>query len=55
VLTVARRSAANEWISVVNQIRHVTFTAPDEIRARFIGLSPIHPAQDYRRVETSGH
>jgi transposase len=41
VLTVARRSAANEWISVVNQIRHVTFTAPDEIRARFIGLSPI--------------
>jgi hypothetical protein len=41
VLTVARRSAANEWIAVVNQIRHVTFTAPDEIRARFIGLSPI--------------
>jgi transposase len=41
VLTIARRSAANEWISVVNQIRHVTFTAPDEIRARFIGLSPI--------------
>ena len=40
VLTVARRSAANEWITVVNQIRHVTFTAPDEIRARFIGLSP---------------
>jgi hypothetical protein len=25
----------------LNQIRHVTFTAPDEIRARFIGLSPI--------------
>ncbi len=41
VLTIARRSAANEWIAVVNQIRHVTFTAPDEIRARFIGLSPI--------------
>ena len=41
VLTVARRSAANEWIAVVSQIRHVTFTAPDEIRARFLGLSPI--------------
>ena len=41
VLTVARRSAANEWIAVVTQIRHVTFTAPDEIRSRFIGLSPI--------------
>jgi transposase len=41
VLTIARRSAANEWISVLSQIRHVTFTAPDEIRARFIGLSPI--------------
>ena len=41
VLTVARRSAANEWIAVVSQIRHVVFTAPDEIRARFLGLSPI--------------
>jgi transposase len=41
VLTVARRSAASEWIAVVSQMRHVTFTAPDEIRARFIGLSPI--------------
>jgi hypothetical protein len=27
VLTIARRSAANERISVLNQIRHVTFTA----------------------------
>jgi transposase len=41
VLTVARRSAASEWIAVLSQMRHVTFTAPDEIRARFIGLSPI--------------
>ena len=41
VLTVARRSAADEWIAVVSQIRHVVFTAPDEIRARFLGLSPI--------------
>ena len=41
VLTIARRSAANEWIAILNQIRHVTFTAPDEISARFVGLSPI--------------
>jgi transposase len=41
VLTIARRSAANEWIAVVSQIRHVTFTAPDDIRARFLGMSPI--------------
>ena len=41
VLTVARRSAASEWIAVLSQMRHVTFTAPDEIRARFVGLSPI--------------
>ncbi len=41
VLTIARRSAANEWIAVVSQIRHVTFTAPDEIRARFAGMTPI--------------
>ena len=34
VLTIARRSAANEWIAILNQIRHVTFTAPDEISAR---------------------
>jgi transposase len=33
VLTVARRSGANEWIAVLSQIRHVVFTAPDEIRA----------------------
>jgi hypothetical protein len=26
---------------VVSQIRHVVLTAPDEIRARFLGLSPI--------------
>jgi transposase len=41
VLTIARRSAASEWIAIVTQIRHVVFCAPDEIRARFIGLSPI--------------
>lgn len=41
VLSVARRSASSEWIQVVNQMRHLCFTAPDEIRERFQDLSPI--------------
>ena len=40
VLTVARRSATGEWCAIVNQIRHIVFCAPDEIRARFLGMSP---------------
>ena len=35
VLTVARRSAAGDWNTIVTQMRHVVFCAPDEIRARF--------------------
>jgi transposase len=41
VLSVARRSAASEWIQIINQIRHLCFTAPEEIRRRFDDLSPI--------------
>ena len=41
VLTVARRSAAGEWVAILNQMRHLTFTAPDELRQRFQDLSPI--------------
>jgi transposase len=41
VLTVARRSAASEWIQIINQMRHLCFTAPEEIRRRFDDLSPI--------------
>ncbi len=41
VLTVARRSAATEWIQIINQMRHLCFTAPEEIRRRFADLSPI--------------
>ena len=32
VLSVARRSGANEWIQILNQMRHLCFTAPEEIR-----------------------
>ena len=41
VLTVARRSAAGEWTAILNQMRHLCFTAPDELRARFQDLTPI--------------
>ena len=33
VIMVARRSAGDEWISIINQMRHIVFCAPDEIRA----------------------
>ncbi len=45
VLTVAPRSAGDEWISIINQMRHLVFTAPDKIRARFLDLSPIKLAR----------
>ena len=41
VLTVARRSAASEWTAILNQMRHICFTAPDELRTRFQDLTPI--------------
>jgi transposase len=40
VLMVARRSAVDERIQILNQIRHICFCATDEIRTRFEDLSP---------------
>lgn len=40
VLMVARRSAVDERIQILNQIRHLGFTASEEIRSRLHGLSP---------------
>jgi transposase len=37
VLLVARRSARDQRIQTLNQIRHLVFTAPEPIRARFLG------------------
>jgi transposase len=37
VLTVARRSARDQRIQTLNQIRHLVFTAPEAIRQRFLG------------------
>ena len=39
VLQVARRSAASERIATLCQLRHLCFTADDQVRSRFDGLS----------------
>ncbi len=41
VLMIARRSAVGARIETLNQLRHVTFTATPEIRAKFTGLTPV--------------
>jgi transposase len=40
-LLVARRSARNHRIATLVQMRHLVFTAPQELRDRFFGLSKI--------------
>lgn len=37
ILTVARRSARDQRIQTLNQIRHLVFCAPERIRERFVG------------------
>jgi transposase len=39
-LVVARRSARDTRIKTMNQIRHLGFTAPDQLRQRLSGVSP---------------
>ena len=38
-LTIAKRSARSTKIKTLNQIRHLGFCAPDQLRERFCGLS----------------
>jgi transposase len=40
-LVVAKRSARNVRIKTINQIRQLTFTAPDELRERLRGLTTV--------------
>ncbi|MBA2305974.1 MAG: IS110 family transposase [Acidobacteria bacterium] len=39
VILVAKRSARAERVRTLNQMRHLVFAAPDDIRARFYGLN----------------
>lgn len=41
VLMIARRSAVDARIETLNQLRHLVFCAPEEIRRKFSGLTPI--------------
>src|SRR5918911_1627798 len=41
VLMVPRRSAIDERIATLNQLRHVVLTAEEPVRARFRGLSAV--------------
>ena len=38
-LTVAKRSARSTKVKTLNQLRHLGFCAPDQLRQRFLGLS----------------
>jgi len=42
VLLVAKRSARSERVRTLNQMRHLVFVAPDDIRARFHELNVYH-------------
>jgi transposase len=44
VLLIARRSGRDVRIKYLNQIRHLGFTAPDELRERLRGVPPEHLA-----------
>ena len=66
VLLVARRSGREQRIQTLNQLRHLVFTAPEEIRVRFkdrpkTGLiteaANMRPRKDPTRsyIEPSGH
>lgn len=48
ILMVARRSARSQRIETLNQLRHLVFTGPDEIRVRFKDLQPRHVTQGQR-------
>jgi transposase len=43
-LVVAKRSARSAKIQTLNQIRHLSFTAPDQLRQRLAGVSRQHLA-----------
>jgi transposase len=46
VLMVARRSARESRTKALNQIRQLVYTAPDELRERFIGVSKSRLAEE---------
>lgn len=50
VLLIAKRSARSTRIRTIVQLRHLVFTAPDELRAKFTGLSAIGLVKEAARL-----
>lgn len=53
-LLVAKRSARQARVASLNQIRHLSFTAPDDLRARLKPLPTRHLAAAAARLRPSG-
>lgn len=49
-LMVVKRSARSTRVRTIVQLRHLTFTAPDELRARFAGLSAARMVDEAARL-----
>lgn len=52
ILTVARRSAREQRIQTLNQIRHLVFCAPEAIRERFIGRYQISMLKEMAAIRS---
>jgi len=53
-LLVARRSAAESRVKAVNQIRHLVFTGPDELRERFVDVPSWRIAEGVAALRVHG-
>lgn len=53
-LLVVKRSARANRIRTIVQLRYLMFTAPDELRERFAGVTPARMAKDAARLRPSG-
>ena len=49
-LLVVKRSARSTRVRTIVQLRHLSFTAPDELRARLAGLTPVQLVNEAARL-----
>lgn len=53
-LMVVKRSARSNRIRTIVQLRYLMFTAPDELRQRFVGITPARMVKEAARLRPSG-
>ena len=53
ILLVARRSARSQRIETLNQLRHLIFTGPGEVRSRFKDRPKTGLISEVAKVEAS--